>query len=151
MLISTLEDGERIAVLQRDDGLLPARRDATGLRPGHRVAAHLHRADRDRRHSEQLAECFADLRLGGVRMHLEDVLTALLPGGGTLLGDQRLHHDAVEVGHQALSFLVRLRFGAAGAASASLSPASALLSMMMASACRISYAVASPNGSTLIP
>src|SRR5690606_4748353 len=151
MLISALEHGERLAVLQRDDGLLPARSDATGLGPGNRVAAHLDGADRDRGHPEALLERLADLRLGGVRMHLEDVLAAILPGGRALLGDQRLHHDPVQVGHQALSFLLRVR-RLAGASTASASPPlNAVLSITIASACRISYAVASLNGSTLTP
>src|SRR5690606_2437782 len=150
MLISALEHGERLAVLQRDDGLLPARSDATGLGPGNRVAAHLDGADRHRVHPEALLERLADLRLGGVRMHLEDVLAAILPGGRALLGDQRLHHDPVQVGHQALSFLLRVRLAGASTGSAS-PPLNAVLSITIASACRISYAVASLNGSTLTP
>ena len=44
MLISTLEHGDRVAVLERDHGLLPPGGGPAGAAPRDRVAAHLHRA-----------------------------------------------------------------------------------------------------------
>src|SRR5687768_5133040 len=54
MLISALEHGDRVAFLERDYGLLPARRRAAGATPSDLVPAHLHGADIGHRHPEQL-------------------------------------------------------------------------------------------------
>src|SRR5258708_2251607 len=60
MLISALEHGDRVAVLERDDGLLPAWRRPAGAATGDRMAAHLHGADARGCDAEELLERIAD-------------------------------------------------------------------------------------------
>src|SRR6266545_2811009 len=73
MLISALEHGDRVAVLERDDRLLPAGRRPAGATTGDRVPAHLHGADGGGSDPEQLLQCVPDLVLVGLRVHLERV------------------------------------------------------------------------------
>src|SRR5919107_804043 len=104
MLISALEHGDRVAVLERDDRLLPARRRPAGAAAGHRVPAHLHGADARGGHSEELLERVPDLVLVGVGVHLEGVHLAGLVGGRALLGHHRANDDLVQRGHYLLPF-----------------------------------------------
>src|SRR5919112_6463844 len=53
ILISALEHGDRVAVLERHDGLLPALRGAADAAPGDLVPAHLHRAHGGDGHREE--------------------------------------------------------------------------------------------------
>src|SRR5919112_1494233 len=73
MLISALEYGDRVAVLERDDRLLPPGRRPAGATPGDRVAPHLHRADVRHGDPEQLLQRVPDLVFVGLRVHLEGV------------------------------------------------------------------------------
>src|SRR5919106_5691886 len=69
MLISALEHGDRVAVLERDDRLLPPRRGAAGATAGDSVPAYLHGADVRDGDTEQLLEGVPDLVLVGLRVH----------------------------------------------------------------------------------
>src|SRR6266550_2510168 len=111
MLISALEHGDRIAVLERDHGLLPPSRRPAGAATGDRVAAHLHRAHARGRHPEQLVQRVPDLVLVGLGVHLEGVHLAGLVGGRALLGHHRTDDDLVQRGHYLLPFF--FGFGAA--------------------------------------
>src|ERR671919_1219796 len=73
MLISALEHGDRVAVLERDDRLLPPGGSAAGATAGDRVAPHLHGANVGDGHTEQHLQCVPDLVLVGFGMHLEGV------------------------------------------------------------------------------
>src|SRR5687767_808051 len=99
MLISALEDGEGLALLEGDDRLLPARRRAPDPPPGDFLAAHLHGAHRGHVHPELGLQGGLDLVLVRFRMHLEGVLLPRLVRGGALLGDQRSHDGLAEDGH----------------------------------------------------
>src|SRR5882724_9593418 len=111
MLISALEHGDRIAVLERDHGLLPPGRRPAGAATRHRVAAHLHRANARGRDPEQLLQRVPDLVLVGLGVHLEGVHLARLVGGRALLGHHRADDDLVQRGHYLLPFF--FGFGAA--------------------------------------
>src|SRR5689334_10476345 len=111
MLISALEHGDRIAFLERDHGLLPARGRAAGAAPRDRVAAHLHGADTGGGDAEQLLERVPDLVLVRLGVHLEGVHLAVLVGGRALLGHHRAHDDLVQGGHYLFPFF--FGFGAA--------------------------------------
>src|SRR5687768_3710608 len=110
MLISALEHGDRVAVLERDDRLLPPGGRAARAAPGHLVPPHLHGPDVGDRDPEQLLERIPDLVLVGLGMHLEGVFPPRLVGGRALLGHHRPHDDFVEGGHHLLPFFF---FGAA--------------------------------------
>src|SRR2546421_512625 len=112
MLISALEHGDRIAVLERDHGLLPPSRRPAGAATGDRVAAHLHRAHARGRHPEQLVQRVPDLVLVGLGVHLEGVHLARLVGGRALLGHHRADDDLVQRRHYLLPFFFGLPFGA---------------------------------------
>src|SRR5436190_15203047 len=99
MLISALEHGDRVAVLERDHGLLPARRRPAGPAARHRMAAHLHGTDAGHRDAEQFLERVPDLVLIGLGVHLEGVHLARLVGGRALLGHHRADDDLVQGGH----------------------------------------------------
>src|SRR6476646_10449194 len=104
MLISALEHGDRVAVLERDHGLLPARRGPAGPAARHRVAAHLHGANAGGRDAEQFLERVPDLVLVRLGVHLEGVHLARLVGGRALLGHHRPDDDLVEGGHSLSPF-----------------------------------------------
>src|SRR3990170_1123005 len=104
MLISALEHGDRVAILERDDRLLPPRGRAAGATASDPVAPHLHGADIRHGDPEQLLERIPDLVLVGLRMHLESVLPPRLIGGRALLGHHRSHDDLMEGGHHLLPF-----------------------------------------------
>src|SRR5918995_67165 len=106
MLISALEHGDRVAVLERDDRLLPPGRGPAGATPGDRVAAHLHGAHVRHGDPEQLLQRVPDLELVGLRVHLEGVLLARLVGGRALLRHDRPHDDLVQRGHLPGPFLL---------------------------------------------
>src|SRR4051794_9641554 len=112
MLISALEHGDRVAVLERDDGLLPARRRPAGAATGDRVTAHLHGADARRGDPEELLERVADLILVRQGMHLEGVHLGRLIGGRALLGHHRTDDDLVQRGHYLSPFFFGFGFGA---------------------------------------
>src|SRR5512146_2372757 len=78
MLISALEHGDRVAVLQRDDGLLPARRGAAGPAPHDRVPAYLHGPHVGHGDAEELLQRVTDLVLAGLGMDLEGVFLSRL-------------------------------------------------------------------------
>src|SRR5512134_3067372 len=99
MLISALEHGDRVAVLERDDRLLPAGRGAAGATPGDRMAAHLHGAHVGDGDSEQLLQRVPDLVLVGLRVHFEGVFLARLVGGRALLGHHRPDDDLMQRRH----------------------------------------------------
>src|SRR5215207_11459735 len=107
MLISALEHGDRVAVLERDDGLLPAWRRPAGAAPGDRMAPHLHGADAGGGDPEELLERVADLVLVRQGVHLEGVHLGRLVGGRALLGHHRTDDDLVQRGH----YLSPLFFG----------------------------------------
>src|SRR5689334_18192695 len=109
MLISALEHGDRVAVLERDHGLLPPGRRPAGAATGDRVAAHLHGAHSRGRDPEELLQRVADLVLVGLGMHLEGVHLARLVRGRALLGHHRAHDDLMQRWHYLLPFF----FGAA--------------------------------------
>src|SRR5688500_15729612 len=71
MLISALEHGDRVAILERDNRLLPPRGGAARATAGDGIAAHLHRAHAGDRHTEHLLKRVPDLVLVGQRVHLE--------------------------------------------------------------------------------
>src|SRR6478609_129348 len=104
MRISALEHGDRIAFLERDDGLLPARGGAAGAAARDGVAAHLHGADARGRDAEQLLERVADLILVRLGVHLERVHLPSLIGGRALLGHHRADDDLVQRGHYLFPF-----------------------------------------------
>src|SRR6476469_10747641 len=110
MLISALEHGDRIAFLERDHGLFPARGGAAGAAPRDGVATHLHGAHAGGRDAEQLLEGVPDLVLVRLGVHLESVHLAVLVGGRALLGHHRAHDDLVQRGHYLFPFCF---FGAA--------------------------------------
>src|SRR5204863_4750152 len=112
MLISALEHGDRIAVLERDHGLLPPSRRPAGAATGDRVPAHLHRAYARSRDPEQLLQRVPDLVLVGLGVHLEGVHLARLVGARALLGHHRADDDLVQRGHYLLPFFFGLPFGA---------------------------------------
>src|SRR5687768_8553002 len=114
MLISALEDGEGLALLEGDDRLLPARRRAPDPPPGDFLAAHLHGAHRGHVHPELGLQGGLDLVLVRFRMHLEGVLLPRLIRGGALLGDQRPHDGLAEDGHYFSFFFFAAGFLAAG-------------------------------------
>src|SRR5215207_3026547 len=99
MLISALEHGDRVAVLERDDGLLPAWRRPAGAAPGDRMAPHLHGADAGGGDPEELLERVADLMLVRQGVHLEGVHLGRLVRGRALLGHHRADDDLVQRGH----------------------------------------------------
>src|SRR5215207_8617373 len=113
MLISALEHGDRVAVLERDDGLLPAWRRPAGAAPGDRMAPHLHGAHAGGGDPEELLERVADLVLVRQGVHLEGVHLGRLVGGRTLLGHHRTDDDLVQRGHYLSPFFFGLAFGAA--------------------------------------
>src|SRR5213593_1491680 len=104
MLISALEDGEGLALLQSDDRLLPAASGPADPPAGHLRAPHLHRAHRSDVDAELLLQRLADLVLVRLRMHLEGVLLPGLVRRGALLGDERADHRVAKRGHQSFSF-----------------------------------------------
>src|SRR5688500_621505 len=104
MLISALEHGDRVAVLERDDRLLPPRGRAARATAGDPVAPRLPGADVRHRDPEQLLERVPDLVLVGLRVHLEGVFPPRLVGGRALLGHHRPDHDLMEGGHHLLPF-----------------------------------------------
>src|SRR5215213_2656290 len=99
MLISALEHGDRVAVLERHDGLLPARRRPANAAAGDRMPAHLHRADSRGGDPEQLLQRLADLVLVGLGVHLEGVHLGRLVGRRALLGDYWTHDHLVQRRH----------------------------------------------------
>src|ERR671921_1835122 len=111
MLISALEHGDRVAVLDRHDRLLPGRRRPAGAAAGHRVPAHLHGADARGGHSEELLERVPDLVLVGVGVHREGVHLAGLVGGRALLGHHRTDDDLMQRGHYLLPFFFGFEAG----------------------------------------
>src|SRR6476646_6410562 len=111
MLISALEHGDRVAVLERDHGLLPARRGPAGAAARDGMTAHLHGTDAGGRDAEQLLERVADLVLVGLGVHLEGVHLARLVSGRALLGHHRADDDLVQGGHYLSPFF--FFFGAA--------------------------------------
>src|SRR5919106_7003097 len=113
MLISALEHGDRVAVLERDDRLLPPGGSAAGATAGDRVAPHLHGADVGHGDPEQLLERVPDLVLVGLRVHLERVPPPRLVGGRALLGHHRPDDDLVEGGHHFFPFFFGADFLAA--------------------------------------
>src|SRR5215211_3205019 len=113
MLISALEHGDRVAVLERDDRLLPPRGGAARATAGDRVAPHLHGADVGHGDPEQLLERIPDLVLVGLRVHLERVFPPRLVGGRALLGHHRPDDDLVEGGHYFFPFFFGAGFFAA--------------------------------------
>src|SRR3954469_16120462 len=110
MLISALEHGDRVAVLERHDGLLPALGGAPDPAPGHLVPPHLHGADAGDGHRKERLDGGPDLVLVGLGVHLEGVLLSRLIGRRALLGDHRTDHDLVQRGHYLPPFFF---FGAA--------------------------------------
>src|SRR5918996_6254372 len=104
MLISALEHGDRVAVLERDDRLLPPRGRAARATAGDPVAPHLHGSDVRHGDPEQLLERVPDLILVGLRVHLERVLPARLVRGRALLGHHRPYDDLMEGRHHLLPF-----------------------------------------------
>src|SRR5688500_11912961 len=113
MLISALEHGDRVAVLERDDRLLPARGGAARATAGDLVPAHLHGAHPGHRHPEQGLERVPDLVLARLRVHLERVLLVGLPGDRALLGHHRTDDDFVQRGHYLPPFFLGAGFFAA--------------------------------------
>src|SRR5690242_14147230 len=109
MLISTLEHGDRVAVLERDHGLLPPDRGSANPAARHRVAAHLHGADAGGRDAEQFLQRVTDLVLVRLGVHLEGVHLAGLVRRRALLGDHGPDDDLVQGGHYFFPFF----FGAA--------------------------------------
>src|SRR5262245_19548677 len=93
--ILSLEHGDRVAVLESHDCLLPGRRLAPGSTPDHLVPPHLHGANGGDGHPEQLLERVPDVTLGRAGMDLEGVFLPILIGRRALLGHQRLDHDAM--------------------------------------------------------
>src|SRR4051795_9317047 len=109
MLISALEYGDRIAVLERHDCLLPALGGALDPPPGDRMPPHLHGADPGDGHREHRLNGGPDLVLVGLGVHLEGVLLARLVGRRALLGDHRTDHDLVQRGHLLVPLLLLRR------------------------------------------
>src|SRR6185312_13679792 len=114
MVISALEHGDRVAVLERDHGLLPPGRGPAAAATGDRVAAHLHGPHAGGRDPEQLRERVPDLVLVGLGVHLEGVHLARLVGGRALLGHHRADDDLVQRGHHLLPFFLGAAFFVAG-------------------------------------
>src|ERR671919_337422 len=113
MLISALEHGDRVAVLERDDRLLPPRGGAARATAGDRVAPHLHGSDVRHGDPEQPLERVPDLVLVRPRVHLERVPPPRLVGGRALLGHHRPDDDLVEGGHHFFPFFFGAGFLAA--------------------------------------
>src|SRR5678815_1114611 len=99
MLISALEHGDGIAVLQCDNGLLPARGGAAGLAPHHRVAAHLHGPHAGDRDAKELLQRVPDLELVGQWMDLEGVFLPGLIRDGAFFGHHRTHDNIMQGRH----------------------------------------------------
>src|SRR6185312_69084 len=106
MLISALEHGDRVAVLERDDCLLPALGGALDPAPSDLVPPHLHGADGGDGHRKERLDGGPDLVLVGLGVHLEGVLLARLVGRRALLGDHRTDHDLVQRGHLLVPLLL---------------------------------------------
>src|ERR1043166_1459281 len=111
MLISALEDGEGLALLERHDRLLPAGRRPADPPANHLRPPHLHRPHGGDVDAELVLQRLADLVLVRLGVHLEGVLLPRLEGRGALLGDQGPDHGIPERGHHLLSFFF---FPAAG-------------------------------------
>src|SRR5688572_4482422 len=99
ILISALEHGDRVAVLERDDRLFPAGRGAAGATSGDLMPAHLHGPHIGHRHPEQFLQRLPDLVLVGFRMHLEGVFLPGLVGRRALLGYYRPDDDLMQRRH----------------------------------------------------
>src|SRR5690606_16745181 len=110
MLISALEHGDRVAILERDDRLLPPRRGAARATAGDGVPAHLHRAHVGNRHTEHLLERLADLVLVGRGVHLERVFLLRLVRARALLGHDRTDDHLMQRGHQLPPFFLGVGF-----------------------------------------
>src|SRR6266571_8256928 len=96
MPISALEDRDRVAVLERHDGLFPGWSPA-GVAPQRAaLGTHHQRAHVGHRHLEQRLERRLDLRLRRLRMALERVRLVGLEGRRGLLGDERAHDHLME-------------------------------------------------------
>src|ERR1043166_3234141 len=101
----TLEDGDRIALAELHNRLLPIRAVARRLPHAAELSPLLRRPHAGDLHAEELLDGLPDLRLGSVGMDLERVLGAILIGGRRLLGDVRTDDRAIERRHGLLASL----------------------------------------------
>src|SRR5215475_9591634 len=100
-----LEDLDRLALAQLDDGLFPAGPTAARHAAPLRLRADLDDVDALHLHAKELLDGLADLRLVRVRVHAEGVLP-VLEQAVALLGDHRGEQDFVRVKtHAAAPFL----------------------------------------------
>src|SRR5215208_2193020 len=93
--LHAFEEGDRLALLQRDDGLLPVRTAADVPADALVLAARDGGADAGDVHGEDLLHGVLHLDLRRVAVHLERVLTIRLSRALGLLGDERTLHDVL--------------------------------------------------------
>src|SRR5688500_3815925 len=102
LLLPVQVDG--VVGVKGDDRLLPAWTPTVELADASQAATNDLGANALDAHAEHHLDRLADLDLVGVLVHLEDVLVLVRLQVGALLGDDRLHDDAMR-DHAAASFL----------------------------------------------
>src|SRR2546427_1020639 len=100
MPISALEHLDRVAVLQRDDRLLPRAAGSRVAPVSAPLGAHHQRAHVGHRHLEQRLDRRLDLRLGRLRVAPEGVRLVGLKGRRGFLGHQRPDDHLVDFRHR---------------------------------------------------
>src|SRR3954464_7130412 len=99
---SAFEDLNRVALAELHDRFLPVGTAADGLAHALLLAAHVRRPHASDFHAEELLDGRANLRLGGIGVHLEGVLPAILIRRRALFGDERADNGLMQRRHLTL-------------------------------------------------